>query len=158
MTDQSAAIPSVAESWAAAHPSGAFARKAAVVLLLFGVTFGQRFCIPLGTFQISIVVPLSYLALYFLIASSQLRINTIAFLLYAATVTLMGAIVLKASDGKNSGLIGALALCAIAYAPVAFLQRPQVVPGISVIEAPLSCVLIFSVPDQTSIPFRSIGS
>ncbi|MBV8652547.1 MAG: hypothetical protein JO255_13860, partial [Alphaproteobacteria bacterium] len=89
MTDHSAAIPSVAESWAAARPSGAFARKAAVILLLFGVTFGQRFCIPLGTFQISIVVPLSYLALYFLLASSQLRINTVAFLLYAATVTLM---------------------------------------------------------------------
>jgi hypothetical protein len=89
MTDQSTALPSVAESWAAARPSGAFARKAAVILLLLGVTFLQRFCFPLGTFQISIVVPLAYIALYFLIASSQIRINTIGFLLYALTVTLM---------------------------------------------------------------------
>ncbi len=91
MTDRYAAIPSVAESWAAARPSGAFARKTAVVLLLLGVTFGQRFCIPLGTFQISIVVPLAYLAIYVLIAAAQVRINTIGFLLYAATVTLMVA-------------------------------------------------------------------
>lgn len=92
MTERYATFPALAEApWQGVRPSGASARKAAVLLLLLGVTFGQRFCIPFGTYQIPIVVFLAYGALYILIASAQARINTVAFLLYAATVTLMVA-------------------------------------------------------------------
>jgi hypothetical protein len=90
MSDGYASIPSVLEgSWTSARPTGAFARTVAAWILLIAVTFGQRFCIPLGTFQISLVVPLAYLALYFLSASGHVRINTVGLLLYAATVALM---------------------------------------------------------------------
>ncbi|HZS83869.1 MAG TPA: hypothetical protein VFA50_13425 [Stellaceae bacterium] len=89
MTERYGSGGALAPAWQPARPTGALARRSAVLLLLLGVTFGQRFCFPLGTFQISIVVPLAYLAIYLLLASGQLRINTIAIVLYAATITAM---------------------------------------------------------------------
>jgi uncharacterized membrane protein len=83
-----AAVP---DADAAAPPAGRTSRRIATVLLLVGVTFGQRLCFPLMTFQISLCVPLAFLAVYLLIASGQIRINTVGFLLYALTVAMMVA-------------------------------------------------------------------
>jgi hypothetical protein len=68
---------------------GHLARRAALWIILIGVTFGQRFCFPYATFQIPLSVPLAYIGLYLLLSSGQLRINTMGFMLYALTIGLM---------------------------------------------------------------------
>jgi hypothetical protein len=82
-------LPSEEAPWQDAKPAGATARRIAVLLLLFGVTIGQRFCIPMGASQIPIVVILAYFALYLLISSGQARINTAGFMLYSISAALM---------------------------------------------------------------------
>jgi hypothetical protein len=64
-------------------------RRAAVVLLLLGVTFGQRLCIPLGRFQIPICVPLAYVATYLLCFSGLARIHSGRLMLYALAIVCM---------------------------------------------------------------------
>jgi hypothetical protein len=82
-------LGAVAASWPPASLAGAAPRRAAAVALLLGVTFGQRFCFPYGTFQIPVAVPVAYLALLLLLVSGRLRISTVGLALYAAAVTAM---------------------------------------------------------------------
>src|SRR5690349_12759611 len=78
------------QRWQAApRPAGAAARRAAVAILLLGVTFGQRFCFPYGTFQIPLAVPIAYLALGLLLVSGRLRISTGGLVLYALAIAAM---------------------------------------------------------------------
>lgn len=73
---------------ARAARSGTMGRTAAVWLLLFGVTFGQRFGVPFGpTSQVPISAFLAYGALYLLLTSGRARINATALILYGAVVT-----------------------------------------------------------------------
>jgi hypothetical protein len=66
--------------------SGAMARTAAIWLLLLGVTFGQRFCVPFGASQIPISTFMAYGALYLLLTSGRARVNAVALILYGAVV------------------------------------------------------------------------
>jgi hypothetical protein len=71
---------------AGAARSGAMARTAAIWLLLLGVTFGQRLCVPFGTSQVPISALMAYGALYLLLMSGRARINAVALILYGAVV------------------------------------------------------------------------
>lgn len=73
-------------------------RRFAVGLLLLGVTFGQRFCFPLGDYQIPLVVPLGYIALYLILFAGLGRIATMRLLLYALAIVCMIATLFV---GKN---------------------------------------------------------
>jgi hypothetical protein len=66
--------------------SGTMARTAAIWLLLLGVTFGQRLCVPFGTSQVPISAFLAYGALYLLLTSGRARINAVALVLYGTVV------------------------------------------------------------------------
>jgi hypothetical protein len=84
------AAPIDAASFSAASPrAGASERLcgAGVIMLLLAVTFGQRFCFPLGTFQIPIAAPVAFFSLWLFFISGRVRINTISILLYSLTVS-----------------------------------------------------------------------
>jgi hypothetical protein len=79
-----------APSFTAAAPRSDAAQRlcgAGVVALLLAVTFGQRFCFPLGTFQIPIAAPVAFLSLWLFFISGRVRINTVSLLLYALAVS-----------------------------------------------------------------------
>jgi hypothetical protein len=70
-------------------PGQARLRAFGVILLILAVTFGQRFCLPLGEMQLPITAPLAYVALGAFIASGLVRVDAIGLLLYSAAIAAM---------------------------------------------------------------------
>jgi hypothetical protein len=84
------AAPLDAASFAAVPSRAAAGERlcgAGIVMLLTAVTFGQRFCFPLGTFQIPIAAPVAFLSLWLFFVSGRVRISTVGLLLYSLTVS-----------------------------------------------------------------------
>jgi hypothetical protein len=72
-------------------PSQARLRAAGVIILILGVTFGQRLCVPMGTMQLPIVALLAYVSLGLFIISGLARIDAIGFILYGVAIMAMVA-------------------------------------------------------------------
>jgi hypothetical protein len=62
------------------------------------VTFGQRLCFPLLTYQIPIAVPLSYLSVYLVLLSGRGRISLMRLQLFAVAIVSMIATLFVGKD------------------------------------------------------------
>jgi hypothetical protein len=144
------AVPSAAVACPAGSPG---ARRAAVLILLLAVTFGQRLCFPLSTFQISICAPLAFLALYILIGAGEARINTIGFMLYGLTVAAMVATLYLGKDYFSPFSFIYLALLYAVYVVSVDVTREEYLSYLNIFQrllVVLACIAIAQYLEQVT--------